>query len=176
MKLTIGFSRPTGKKFPIFSWLIRLVEWTPYSHVYLQWYNSYTKTVITYEAGGSSVHFKGKSIFDHSVIVIDEYEISIDQTQRKNLMKYCFEKAGTSYGIKQVIGIGYVKFMGLFGKKKSNPFTDGDKTMVCSELVGNILSEILMKEHNLDLDVAGPKAIHQFLTTLEQQGEITKIK
>ena len=177
MILTIGFSKPKNKFFPIFSWLIRLVERTPYSHVYLQWYNKYTETLLTYEAGGNSVHFKGKRIYEDTLTPIYEYEIEITKEQHKALMKYCFEMAGTNYGILQIIGIGYVKFMCcLFNKKKSNPFTDGDKSMVCSELVGNVLSDILLKEHHLDLDIAGPRAIYEFMEQLEKNGEVTQTK
>jgi len=176
MNLTIGFSKPKDKLFPIFSYLIRLVEITPYSHVYLQWHNKYTDTLLTYEAGGSSVHFKGKKVFDKSIIPVHEFELEITKEQHKALMKYCFETAGTKYGILQVIGIGYVKLMCLFNKKVKNPFTDGDKSQVCSELVGNVLSDILMKEHGLDLDVAGPRAIYEFLQELKQSNEIKQIK
>jgi len=176
MKLTIGFSKPKNKVLPIFSWLIRLVEWTPYSHVYLQWHNAYTDKLLTYEAGGSSVHFKGKRIFNETIIPIHEFSIEIDDTQRRNLMAYCFEKAGTEYGVKQILGIGYVKFMCcLLNKKVKNPFMDGDKSMVCSELVGNVLSDILLKEHHLDLDIAGPRAIYEFLLELEASNEITRL-
>ena len=176
MKLKIGFSRPTGKTLPIFSWLIRLAEWTPYSHVYIQWYNKYTDTTVTYEAGGHSVHFVGQTIFNKRAHTVHEYEIEITKEQHKSLMTYCFRNAGIKYGMLQILGIGYSKFMGLFGKKVKNPFTDGKRSMVCSELAGNVLSDILLKEHNLDLDVAGPRAIYEFMEQLEKNGEVTQTK
>ena len=169
MKIKIGFSQPRNKFFPVFSWLIRLIEGTKYSHVYLQWNSEFAESTITYHAAGHSVHFLGLNLFKQSVKPIHEFELTISQDQYKELLHYCFENSGTDYGIKQIFGIAIVKIAGLFGKKISNPFSDGDKSQVCSELVGYVLSEILNRELELDLDIAGPKDIFKFLKRSEIQ-------
>lgn len=163
MKIRIGFSKPKNKFFPIFSWLIRAIERTSYSHVYLQWDSEFAGSTITYHAAGHSVHFLGLKLFKKSINPIHIFELDISREQYKELLNYCFENSGTDYGIKQIFGIAYVKFMGLFGKRVKNPFADGEVSQVCSELAGYVLSDILNKDFNIDLDIAGPKDIFQFL-------------
>ena len=172
MNIKIGFSQPKGRIFPIFSWLIRLVEWTKYSHVYLQWDSEFAQSKITYHAAGHSVHFLGTKKFNETVTPIHEFEIEISRDQYKELLHYCFENSGTDYGIKQIFGIAIVKAAGLLGKEISNPFSDGGKSQVCSELVGYVLSEIMDKDIKLDLDIAGPRDIFQFL----KESEIQQLK
>lgn len=175
MKIKIGFSQPKNKFFPIFSWLIRLIEWTKYSHVYLQWDSEFAESTITYHAAGHSVHFLGLELFKKSVKPVYIFEIDITREQYKDLLHYCFEKSGTDYGVKQIFGITIVKLMCLFGKKIKNPFSDGDKSQVCSELIGHVLKDILSKDLDLDLDIAGPKAIYEFMCKLEEKAGATKI-
>lgn len=163
MKIKIGFSQPKGKFFPIFSWLIRLIEGTKYSHVYLQWDSEFADSTITYHAAGHSVHFLGLNLFKKSVEPIHEFEMNISREQYQELLHYCFDNSGTDYGIKQIFGIAAVKLAALFGKDIKNPFSDGNKSQVCSELVGYVLSDVLEQDLNLDLDVAGPKDIYKFL-------------
>jgi len=176
MKIKIGFSKPKGKFFPIFSWLIRLVEWTRYSHVYLQWDSEFAESKITYHAAGHSVHFLGIKKFNQTVEEMCTFEVEITKEQYKNLLHYCFENSGTDYGIKQIIGIGWVKVMKFFGKNVKNPFSDGEKSQVCSELVGHVLSKVLEYDVGLDLDVAGPKDIYKFLLKMVEEKRVIKLK
>jgi len=167
MKITIGFSQPKNKFFPIFSWVIRLIECTKYSHVYLQWKSEFADSTLTYHAAGNSVHFLGFDKFNKTVQPIHTFELDITREQYRELLHYCFEHAGTDYGIKQIFGIAYVKFMGCIGKKVNNPFSDGEKSQVCSELVGNVLSDILDNDLKLDLDIAGPRDIYEYLNNIK---------
>lgn len=162
-KIYIGFSKPKKHLFPIFSWLIRMFQKTPYSHVYIRWYSRHAQAHICYEASGNEVKFLGKKVFDNRIQIIHEYEINITKSQYKKLLHFCMSNAGIKYGILQVFGILLVTLFRL----KKNPFSDDRKSWVCSELVGNALEEVLDKETGLDLDIAGPKEIDNFLQNLD---------
>lgn len=168
MKLTIGFSKPKKHIFPIFSWLIRLSEKTSYSHVYVKWHSKGADTNVLYEASGSNVKFLGEKVYKKKIQPIHEYEVEINTKTYKKLLKFCMENAGVDYGIKQVFGIALVKIF----KLKKNPFSDNRKSQVCSELIGHILEDVLGKKLDLDLDIAGPRAIKEYL---DQQEDFKKL-
>lgn len=163
MKIYIGFSKPKNKKFPIFSWLIRLFERTPYSHVYIRWHSRGAGVDVCYEAAGTQLRFMGPEPFKSNIQPLHEYELEISKELYPKLLTYCMTNAGMDYGLKQAFGIALVK---LF-KLKKNPFADGRKSQVCSELVGNILQEVFQLNIGIDMDIAGPKDIDKYLKSKE---------
>lgn len=162
MTLTVGFSRPKGKLLPLFSWAVRLVECTPYSHVYIRWTSSHGVPVV-YEASGTSVKFVNGNLHEQDVKTIDSFTFDISEQAKWNLVKFCLENAGSPYEVKQIVGILCVKIAKLFGRKIKNPFKSGRYTQVCSELVGYVLRDVLGKDLDLDLDTASPKDIYSYL-------------
>lgn len=163
--LRIEFTQPVGKIFPIYSYAIRAVQGTEYSHVRLRWVNSTGRDLI-YEAGGSSVHFIGTlAQKQHKVKIVKYYEIDLNREEYRELIDTCMEYAGLKYGILQILGIG----IALACNRKTNPFADGKYTMVCSELVGRVLLEIKKFEVNMNLDIAGPLEIDQCLENLTER-------
>ena len=59
-KITIGFSRPKNKVFPIGSWLIRLYMRSAYSHTYVRFYSESINRTLVYEAvGHGGIRFVG---------------------------------------------------------------------------------------------------------------------
>jgi hypothetical protein len=163
MKIKIEFTRPKKLQHQLLSTLIRIVEGTSYSHVRLHWTNSVGADIV-YEAGGTSVKFKGKLAQDQKPVkVMKEYEVEITKEQYRNLIKVCMDNAGLEYGFKQLVGILLVRVFGL----KNNPLSQGRKSQVCSEIVGRFLQEILNIGHELNLDTAGPKDIQYVLDNKE---------
>lgn len=160
--VTIGFSKPKGKKFPIFSWIIRLVDWTPYSHVYLRWDSKYLERTLVYEASGTTVHFVEGSRFDKRIEVVHQYPIEVTDAQKKKMVQKAVDFSNAPYGIKQVAGIGIVKLARLFGKDIKNPFSDGSATWVCSEIVNDVLKDLGM-DVGVHRDNVTPKDIQKFL-------------
>lgn len=175
IKIKIGFSKPKNKIVPFFSWAIRSVENTEYSHVYANWYSRGAKVNVYYHASGTSVHFLCDEVAKERLQVIHEYEIEIPRERYSKLIHFCMTNAGKSYGMKQVIGIGYSKLMCKINKiinklfktklkeRVANPFSDGRKSQVCSELIGALIEDVIDEETNLDLDIAGPRAIKELL-------------
>lgn len=164
IKIIIGFSKPKNKIFPIFSWAIRAVERTEYSHVYTKWHSLGAGVDIYYQASGSSVHFSCKEVAESHLNPVHEYEVYISKESYKKLLKFCMSNAGKDYGVKQVFGIVYSKIMSAIkGEIIKNPFADGRRSQVCSELIGAMIEDVLDYKTNLDLDIAGPRAIKELL-------------
>lgn len=155
MKIIIGFSRPKNKAIPFFSWAIRAIDKTQYSHVYLRWFSPTAETWVTYEAAGHSVRFLSNKLFEKNLDVVREFEIEVSQECWPKLLRFCLDNASVPYGIKQILGIGIAK---LF-KLKQNPFKDESDTMVCSELVGRVLEHMGIV-FDKPLDLLDPKDIY----------------
>jgi hypothetical protein len=168
----IEFTRPHKdyKRFPILSWLIRLIEWTPYSHVRLTWINTTGRKVV-YEASGASVKFIGTlSQEKKKVKILDSYEIDITREEYRKLIDLCMKYADISYGLLQLLGIG-LSYLPWFDK---NIFSDGRRSQVCSELVGEILESVKNIDIKEDLDIAGPKMINKTLVSYLDRPDIRK--
>jgi hypothetical protein len=160
--VSIQFTRPANCWFKWFSWVVRLIEWTPYSHVRLKWSASWGDPVV-YEASGSDVKFLGKLGLDQRPIkVLAEFNFDLTDQQYRKLLHICMANAGVNYGVKQILGIGIARLFRL----SRNPFSQGRKSQVCSEVVGRFLEEVLEHDTQLDLDLAGPKDIYEYLRRL----------
>lgn len=164
----IEFTRPKSKPLPLFSWAIRLVENTEYSHVRLRWETSWG-TQAVYEASGTSVKFLGDlAIQQNPATLLHSFKVTLDDIQYRRLLKLCMDNAGLDYGYLQILGMLLVKLFFL----KRNPLSRGRKSQVCSEIVGRFLQEILKIGNNLELDIAGPKDIY---SVLEENTNIVKV-
>lgn len=129
----IGFSTPRSWFKPL-SWLIYWVEGIPFSHCYVRIPSKTYFRDVVYQAKGMTVHFMGSKRFIKTQKVVCEYHIKLSEEQKIRLMQFCMDEAGEGYGVMQLIGIGLVRLIALFGTKVKNPFHDG---MICSEPVNN---------------------------------------
>jgi len=162
MKIVVGFSRPRNKLLPIFSWLIRLVEGTRYSHVYVRWHSRGADVNICYHASGSQIHFLCNDVFQKCIKPVEEYELNVDVPQYKEILHYCMSNAGKRYGISQVFGIAMARLFRL----KKNPLSNGDSRQICSELVSRLLNQVIeIGGPDLNLDLIGPKELNKIVQT-----------
>jgi hypothetical protein len=158
-RIYIEFTRPKGF-FPVISWLIRLFQKTEYSHVRLCWAGFRGQVPVIYEASGAGLKFIGPiGALRKPVHVVSRFPLDLTGEQYRELVRLCMSYAGIKYGHLQILGIALVCLFGL----KKNPFADGKKSQVCSEIVGYLLADILGWKTGLDLDIAGPREIHEFL-------------
>lgn len=166
MKIFIDFTKPDKhKKFPIFSWLIRLWQRTPYSHVRIRWINS-AKQELIFEASGTKVKLIGEvAAKDIHNIVVKSYEVEASKAEYRNLIKL-FKYSSVEYGMAQIVGIGLANWLGL----KKNPLSQGRKSQVCSELLGLFMVNVKRWQVPINLDIAGPKEIDQALEKLIKDG------
>lgn len=158
--IIIGFSKP--KKFHILSWLIQKIDRTEFSHVYLKIHSKSIQRDLIYQASGLSVNFCGIRIFNDKNESIIEFIIIITPEEKIEILKLAVDLAGKPYGMKELIGIGIVRFLGLFNKKIKNPYADGSKTYICSELAATILLKLNFKFE--ELDSVTPKEIYEKLS------------
>lgn len=156
--ITIGFSSPLNNPFPIYSWIIKLLYNTPYSHTYMKFHSESLDRDIIYESVGVGVRFVGAKFWEQHAEIIKEFELYVTEEQYKTLMTYCVDHAGIEYGKLQAIGIYVAK---LF-KMITNPFKNGEDLLVCSEVIGKILSQ-LGYTIDKDFDLLTPKDIYEIL-------------
>lgn len=157
-QIFIEFTRPSCRKFPIYSWLIRKIEGTPYSHVRIRWISGAGVELI-YEAAGSKVRLIGElAQSKYPVEVIHSFRYEVTNEDYSNLIKL-FRYAGVDYGLLQALGIVAVRLFGL----SKNPFSRGRNSQVCSELAGLVIEEVLGYDLDINLDIAGPKDIYNYL-------------
>lgn len=164
--IIVGFSRPR-KFFAPFSWLIRLIDWTPYSHTYIKFYSQKYDCWLVYQASGLFVNFFGPSAFAREALVIEEFDLEIDDATMISVVKFAIQTAGVPYGVTEIVGIGWVKFMAFFGKKIRNPFRNGKFTFICSELVAEILVQHLGVQIQEDVETMTPKDVYNYVSHIK---------
>ena len=157
----IQFTKP-GTYFPILSWLIRLIEKTPYSHVRLKWTNTTGRELI-YEASGTNVRFIGPLAQEQNkAIVVKEYCILLTNEEYRDLIDTCIDFANLRYSKLQLVGIGLSKLFNL----NINPFKNGKKYQICTELVVRVLQRTKNYSISNNLHLVGLKEIDKFLLSL----------
>jgi hypothetical protein len=149
--ITIGFSKPKNRFFPVISWIIRLYQGTEYSHAYLKFDSASLNRTLVYEAVGGGVRFVGSNLWKHKAEEVKQFQIQITDDQFIHIMQYCVDTAGVSYGSIQNVGV----ILATIFKMKNNPFKKGKN---CSEVVAEILQ---MQGHifTKSLDLITPKDI-----------------
>lgn len=137
-QIIIGFSQPKCF-FPWFSWLIRAIEGTSFSHTYVKTYSLTADCWLIYQAGGSQVNFMSEKQFDNTARIIKEFTFEISEESHRNYIRWAVRNAGLPYGLKTVLGILLVRVFNL----KKNPLGDGEKTLFCAELSRIALTDFI---------------------------------
>lgn len=161
--LSIHLTKPNSK-LAVFSYLIRAVERTKYSHVVMSWYVSSLDRIVYFEATSNGVNFLSKAIFDSKYSTVKDYSFEVNTLTP--LAQYCHDMSGRPYGFKQMIGLAYIRLARLFGVKVDNPFKDGEYSQICLEVAARGLSEV---KDNLDIsriEDFGLKDFERFLDHL----------
>jgi len=137
--IKVYLSKPKNHPFPIFSWLVRLVEHTKYSHFIVGWYDGYLKKEIFYESTGSGMNFINKKLFLKKHKIIKEFKFNSKNIY--DIKKYAHDNAKRKYSIKQIFGLFIMRLLSLFNIKISNPFKDGQYSQICVETAAYLLSK-----------------------------------
>lgn len=157
--LVIGFSTP--RKFGILSTTIRKIERTEFSHVYFKIFSKSLDRYLIYQASGLQVNFVGEDNFHSKNKTIASFIIPISTERKIKFLQKAIDLAGRPYGIKQIFGMGLVRFLYIFNYKAQNPYADGSHTYVCSELAAEHLNDLGFDFE--DLDSITPKNIYNKL-------------
>lgn len=157
-KVYVGFSYHKGS---LLSNIIKMMEGSEYSHVYLRVESKYGPYV--YQASGLQVNFTNWDIFSSSNKVVEEYEFQIDGTQKDRLLRFFIKYAGKKYSLKSLFQIASMMICGRLGFK-INFKGDNDETFICSELGALFCEKILNIKINEDEDFISPKSLHQYVS------------
>ena len=158
-KLVIGFSKP--KKFKPFAWLIMKCDKAPFSHGFVKFKSDSWGTEFIYQSSGHKTNFMGGKAFRQINLIVEEYQLEIDQETEAQVGRLCVEREGRPYPVMQVVGKGLVKL----GFKK-NPFSNGDEMSDCIEECAAILSTGLGIPVPLDMDSVGVMDFRNWLLSL----------
>jgi hypothetical protein len=166
-QITIGFSRACTK-FPIFSWLIMLVQKTPYSHVYLKYQDEYLGQTMYFQASHSLVNYMSEAVFLAQETVVKEFTFNISDSCFLSTLQFAANQAGKPYGILEIFGLGIVDFALLFGVGVHNPFKDAGATWVCDQLVASLLNTCESVQLPMAINDMAPKDVYNLVSTLPQ--------
>lgn len=156
--LRIGFSKPKSP-WAIGSVVIQKLDGANFSHAFLRWTSATIERDLIYQASHGMVHFISGDNFDADEITVVAYSIDLTDAQWTEMLQKCIDLAATKYGTLELFGMGLEKYTGI-----KNPFRDGSRTFVCSELVGTILKMVSPIE--LDLELAGPGQLERLISSL----------
>lgn len=170
--ITFGFSRP--KVWKPFAWLIMTAYTIPYSHSYIKIYSEKYDRYLIYQASSTMVNFMNMETFNEEALVVHETQVEVSPEQRSKILRYSIDNCGKPYGVKEVFGMGWVRINQWFGKEIQNPFSDQDKTLVCSELTSIVLRDCLNIKLPKDPDDMTPLDVYQLLSAISQNNTIDK--
>lgn len=154
--VTIGFS--TSKRWNPFSALIKTWWDTDYSHVYLKWSTPWGFDEVL-EASGMAVRMREATKWEKSQNVIQEYDFTVTKEEFDAIMRQLRPLTGTPYGWVQCLGIAAAEAFNL----KKNPFSDGSRSLVCSELAYQFLVILGLAPKTRNTDLINPKDIKDIL-------------
>lgn len=150
MTVTVGFSRASSK-VAVLSKLIMLFERTNYSHAYIKVRSDSLDRTLIYQATGSGVFFWGEESFLTHSTPVEEYRFSLDDDERRSLLRWCVDNSGKPYGKKQILGFAIQRAFAVLGIKIKNIFADRAQSYICCELVAVALKEKgFMPQENQD--------------------------
>lgn len=156
--LTIGFSRSSGK-LAIFSWLIMLVQWTRYSHVYFKLTEMGVDLVL--QASSTQVNMVTDAYFLSKETVYQEFTLSLTEQTYEKVLLALLADLGEPYSLLQILN----SFIYLLCKKA--PLDKYISGWDCSKLVAMTLKDELGFKIDEDLDVITPKDMYKIMETYE---------
>jgi hypothetical protein len=157
VKITIGFSKHLG--FAPMSSAIRWYLDTPFSHTYFKVQLPGLCDASVFQANGKGIGICSYTNFKSHNLPILEFDCEISDELFYELYNDFHNKAGTSYGYVQNLGLLVAD---LF-KLKVNPFQDG---VNCSEYIAYCLEETNPQDWNSskqDFNMVSPKTVYDYL-------------
>ena len=171
----IGFSRPKNVTLPVFSWAIRAVYRTPYSHSYLRFTSQSLNRCLIYEAVGKGLRFIGLNLWNTHAECLKEFKLEVTDDQYTALLQYCVDNAGLEYGMVQSFGI----FIGELARSvgidvRKNLLDESANHKICSEVVAEVLISLGVN-FSKDLNLITPKDIYCKLLELQECEDASQV-
>jgi hypothetical protein len=164
--IRICFTRPKNLLLKPYACLIMLFQGTPFDHAAVKISAPSFDRDLIYQASHSMVNFMSPDVFNDENIVLAEYTVSISDEHYKPFMQFLIDNAGKPYGLKGVIGLGWVRINELVGRKINNPFRSDGKSYFCSELVFRALSLCTNVDLKVDASDVSPKDLYNMMPKL----------
>jgi hypothetical protein len=136
MKCRVLFAKP-NKKFPVFSWLIRLCEGTNYSHVALEIEADELSIVFDSVFPRSRILSKEEWLKGHRVISF--VELGETKSTIKQLIQSCAELSGKKYSQNQIVKIALLTLGGAIARKIIRLTKNSTSRLICVEAVARIV-------------------------------------
>lgn len=162
-KITIGFSTPKNKKLPLFSWIIKAYEGTPFSHVYIRWQTKYGSW-LCYHAASTVIHFQGEHAFNEHIKPVEEFEFEISNEDFDKLMEFCIKYAGADYAIWEVLSIPLWD-AGIVTNDSNDPWSQ-----YCAELICRALASFGSMDLTQSPDRVKLKEVYSFVKKKHASG------
>jgi len=167
--IKIGFSK-SKKSIPWGSWLIRLYQWTPFSHTYARLKTPSLGSDTFLHASEGKVQRMSQVQFEKRHEIIEEFTIELDDFQYMTMKHHIHYFSGDDYSFWQNIGIAVVDLARLVGIRATNPWQSGWN---CSEFVMTVLKPLYpSKFEGIDPNTVTPKEIYNILNLLKKEGLI----
>ena len=164
-EIIFGFSTPKCQN-PI-SWAIRKLEGTEYSHVYMRTYSHSLDRWLVYHASHSSVHFSSWIEIQKENKIIREYKILVTDEQKRQILTSCIDMLDIHYGRLQLVGMMLSRLAKIwFNLNIKNPFADGSKTEVCSELQFQVLEILGLIFPSWKMESLGPRYFEKCISVI----------
>jgi hypothetical protein len=164
--LTVGFSRSPR----LLSKIIRWVEGSEVSHVYIKFRSDFLERDIIYEASGTEVKFVNEFTFLKRSEVIAEFDLSIPVQEYRRAVQYAMDQVGKPYGFLSLIGLGLVKVANKFGYRTKNVFKDGNRAYICSELTAEVLETFMTLPTEIPVEYLTPTDLYKiFLDSFKKK-------
>lgn len=151
--MKIIFTRP--KKFKLFSWIVRKIEKSKFSHCAILTSDNETMISIVVHADKYRVRPMSFSNFAKQNEIIHSIDVTrrLSPFERLEAKRFFINSYGTGYGFLTILGMLFSRIF-----KIKNIFADKKKTMVCSEF---IIRAIKIK--GIDPEIDGPQKIWEKL-------------
>jgi hypothetical protein len=144
MKIRILGTKPFKHPFPIFSWLIRLIEWSAQSHVVIH------DTVSNYvtHARFNDIIVQPYDEFMKDNVITKAYEIEIDEKQRSWLGIHAHNLEGKQHGyFRTLVGMAIPQALRTISKDKIMLNNWWPRGLSCSWYVYNLMKVMGIKEY-----------------------------
>lgn len=163
--VVIGFA--THRRFNVLSEVIKAVEDTPFSHVYVKYTDPTLEVPVIFQASKLALNYMGETLFDSESETVAEFALTASNDQLKAVMAYCLESVGKPYGIGILFGIGLMLVARRLGIKMAhNPFGDGGRSEICSEVGGDVLDILGANLDRYTLEAEGPAFLYEYVQTM----------
>jgi len=141
----VGFSKPKSK-LAVVAHIIRFIEKTDFSHVYLQM----GQVIVHANHLGVGVIYAPTFFEKNTSVIYEPLEMNRDQFEQ--IIQIILPYLGKKYGFFQMIGV----FIALVCKLPKNPITKG---YLCSEFIALILQKAYNIKIDKDINLITPKDI-----------------